>query len=327
MEKIPNEILLKIFSYLEVQDLGRCAMASKRFHEMAYERRLWQKLPINLFYKEVPVGFVQHIMKHEIAYINLQWARIIGDSVHFTQQKSLKYLILDFHPQNGREVKKNLLASCTQLEKLSCHHIKYENDLDDIFQCIEQNSGSLKCLQLRMNNFNLDVNTTKFPTAISKCNKLEELGLRNWDFEIDRMNVMKNLPQNLKKLYIYTLPLTIEELKVLVATCRQLEELFLFLNCCEDSTCHHFDEVITILVGSSLSGTLVNLSLIMERINVHEQFSSKCLELAKMKQLKKIELISKGEEEFHSGENEAKDILRKNLPHLTIVEDKTGKLF
>ena len=134
------------------------------------------------------------------------------------------------------------------------------------------------------------------------------------------MNVMKNLPQNLKKLYIYTLPLTIEELKVLVATCRQLEELFLFLNCCEDSTCHHFDEVITILVGSSLSGTLVNLSLSMERINVHEQFSSKCLELAKMKQLKKIELISKGEEEFHSGENEAKDILRKNLPHLTIVE-------
>ena len=52
MDKMPDEILMKIFSYLEVQDLGRCAMVSKRFHEMAYERRLWHKLPINLFNKD-----------------------------------------------------------------------------------------------------------------------------------------------------------------------------------------------------------------------------------------------------------------------------------
>ena len=130
MEKIPIEILMKIFSYLEIQDLGRCAMVSKTFHEMAYERRLWQKLPINLFNNEVPVGFLQHIMKHGIAYMSLDCARIIGDSVHFTQQKSLKYLILNIYRYGqGREVKKNLLASCTQLEKLSCRII-FKYDLD-----------------------------------------------------------------------------------------------------------------------------------------------------------------------------------------------------
>ena len=94
MEKIPNEILLKIFSYLEVQDLGRCARVSKQFHEVAYDRSLWQKLPINLTEKQVPVEFVQHIMKRGIAYINLDCAKMVGYSRHFAQQNSLKYLIL-----------------------------------------------------------------------------------------------------------------------------------------------------------------------------------------------------------------------------------------
>ena len=92
MEKIPNEIWLKIFSYLEVQDLGRCATVSKQFHELAYEKRLWRKLPINLSVKIVPVEFLQHIMKHEIAYINLHKATIFGDPSHFSQQNALKYL-------------------------------------------------------------------------------------------------------------------------------------------------------------------------------------------------------------------------------------------
>ena len=99
MEKIPNEILLKIFSYLEVQDLGRCASVNKKFHEIAYEKMLWQKLPVNLAGKQVPVEFLQHIMKHGIAYINLDSAQIhtIGDLVHFGEQNSVKYLIIDFH--------------------------------------------------------------------------------------------------------------------------------------------------------------------------------------------------------------------------------------
>jgi len=288
---------------------------------MAYERRLWQKLPINLFNNEVPVGFLQHIMKHGITYMSLDCARIIGDSVHFTQQKSLKYLILNIYRYGqGREVKKNLLASCTQLEKLSCRII-FKDDLDDIFQCMEQNSESLKCLELEginiSNSDDLLLTTAKFSIAINKCNKLEELCLYDWHFEMGKMDVIKNLPQNLQKVYLG--PFKIDELKVLVGTCSQLEDLTLILNCCEDSICHHFDEVIAILVGSSLSDTLVNLSLCMRRINVHEEFVSKCLKLGRMKKLKILEIYSRNEE--------AKNILRKNLPHFTIVEDRGQENF
>ena len=59
MEKLPNEILLKIFSYLEIQDLGRSARVSKKFHEIAYDRESWQKLPINLTWKQVPADLAR----------------------------------------------------------------------------------------------------------------------------------------------------------------------------------------------------------------------------------------------------------------------------
>ena len=81
MEQLPNEVLLKIFSYLEVQDLGRCATLSKRFQKIAYEKSLWQKLPINLYSKLVPIGFIQHIVEHGTAYLNLDMACIVGYSL------------------------------------------------------------------------------------------------------------------------------------------------------------------------------------------------------------------------------------------------------
>ena len=53
------EIWLKIFSYLEVQNLNQCAAVSKTFKKFAYDKALWQKLPINLAAKQVPIEFIQ----------------------------------------------------------------------------------------------------------------------------------------------------------------------------------------------------------------------------------------------------------------------------
>ena len=44
-------------------------------------------------------------------------------------------------------MKKNILVSSTQLEKLSCLDIT-KSDYDDIFQSIEQNCESLRCLEI-----------------------------------------------------------------------------------------------------------------------------------------------------------------------------------
>ena len=199
------------------------------------------------------------------------------------------------------------MASCTQLEKLSCRSIDLdESDLDDIYQCIEKNSESLKCLDLETVDYEKD---DVMWMAINKCNKLEELSLDGYDDH----DFAKNLPPNLKKLRLRLLK--IKDIKVLVARCSKLEDLFLDILCCTDDTCHHIDEVISIIAGSPLSDTLVNLSLSIGRINFHEEFSAKCLELRQMKKLKKIKIW--GDEEPEG--KEVKDMLMKTLPHLTHI--------
>ena len=88
------------------------------------------------------------------------------------------------------------------------------------------------------------------------------------------------------------------------------------------------DQIISIIVGSRLSNTLVNLSLWMSRIQ-----KDKCLELGQMKKLKKIELSVCDEKKYPEGEGaeeiekEVKNMLRKNLPNLTNVEDEKQENF
>ena len=119
--------------------------------------------------------------------------------------------------------------------------------------------------------------------------------------------------------YLFNCSMTYYELAQDHNCKKDTKDLFIQIDCCEDLTCHHFDEVISIIAGSPLSDTLVNLSLKMDWINVHDQFGAKCLELRQMKTLKKIDVLVWG-----GDWGQVEDILRKNLPHLTIIDDWMG---
>ena len=45
-ERFPNEVILKILSFLTIKDLGRCAQVSKMFCTNAYDSSLWKKISI-----------------------------------------------------------------------------------------------------------------------------------------------------------------------------------------------------------------------------------------------------------------------------------------
>ena len=61
LDNLPNEVLLKVFTYLNIRDLGYCAQVSRRLGDISIDESLWQK--INVFNKVVPTGFIQHILK------------------------------------------------------------------------------------------------------------------------------------------------------------------------------------------------------------------------------------------------------------------------
>ena len=52
MDNISDEILLKIFSFLDIEDLIRCTQVSKRFYRIANDSYLWSA--VNVSGKAVP---------------------------------------------------------------------------------------------------------------------------------------------------------------------------------------------------------------------------------------------------------------------------------
>ena len=49
LQKLPNEIILKVFSYLETKDLIQYGHVSKRIRDICHDESLWKK--INLYDK------------------------------------------------------------------------------------------------------------------------------------------------------------------------------------------------------------------------------------------------------------------------------------
>ena len=247
-----------------------------------------------------------------------------ANQLHFAQPNCLKYLNLNFF-QDQKEVRKNLLFSCTQLEKFGCINIQ-ESEVDIVSMCIRLNSESLKCLLINAGYDTRDETSFfKLATAINKCQQLEEL---SFAFNIAKPSTYNLLPGNLKKLHLSFRKFRIEDMKVLVDKCSTLEDMFLAISCCdsfgtdklEDSTCRHFEEALFTIVDSPLSDTLVNLSLSMPRIVIdEEQFNAKVHKLGQMKKLKNIEIYDFCEDD-DSHKSKVKEIIRKKLPHLTFVD-------
>ena len=87
---LPDGIIVEIFTYLSIKDLGRCAQVSRRFHSIAYEESLWYK--INACMKIVPSGFLAHILSNGCQHLSLQWSLIEGSYLELNQV--LTYILI-----------------------------------------------------------------------------------------------------------------------------------------------------------------------------------------------------------------------------------------
>ena len=50
LEDLPNEVLLKVFSYLQIHDLFYCGHVNQRIRLLTREEKLWQKISISRVY-------------------------------------------------------------------------------------------------------------------------------------------------------------------------------------------------------------------------------------------------------------------------------------
>ena len=76
IEQLPNEILLKILTYLDVINILKSGQICKRIREITRNTALWQKTI--LFKKIVSFEFVKFVLDSGCKYLNLNEAKIVA---------------------------------------------------------------------------------------------------------------------------------------------------------------------------------------------------------------------------------------------------------
>ena len=115
LEELPNELLMKIFSFLEITNLLKCSQTSKRIRTICKDESLWQK--INLSKKRVPTEFLKKVITYGCKSLNLNEAKIVGN-LRLENQSQLTNLDLSGCSARSH-VFEELLQSCHYLEKLT----------------------------------------------------------------------------------------------------------------------------------------------------------------------------------------------------------------
>ena len=146
LEDLSDEVILKIFSFLDMTEILICGQVSKRLRAITLDDSLWLKL--NFLKRKVPFKFLEKASENGCKYLSVAHGGFSERSWNFKRPLNLKYL--DMSADSKSEfgflgVPDGLLKNCHSLEKLSVTGLVLtEND----FKHIAQNGQTLRVLNL-----------------------------------------------------------------------------------------------------------------------------------------------------------------------------------
>ena len=126
-EDLPNEVLMRIFAFLDIVNVTHIAQVSKRLRNFCKDESLMQKFveKINLYNKKVPIKFLEKIMDYGCKYLSLNTAFLedkdanIHGEIKLNNPSKLKYLDISSCGGNTELILESFLESCKSLEKLA----------------------------------------------------------------------------------------------------------------------------------------------------------------------------------------------------------------
>uniref|UniRef100_A0A6Q2YTV6 F-box/LRR-repeat protein 2 n=1 Tax=Esox lucius TaxID=8010 RepID=A0A6Q2YTV6_ESOLU len=178
-KKLPKELLLRIFSYLDVITLCRCGQVSKAWNVLALDGSNWQKIDLFNFQTDIEGRVVENISKRcggFLRQLSLRGCLSVGDA-------SMKTF-----SQNCRNIEVLNLNGCTKITDSTCLSLsKFCCKLRqlDLTSCVSITNHSLKalsdgCRMLEALNLSwCDQITRDGIEALARgCNNLRALFLR-----------------------------------------------------------------------------------------------------------------------------------------------------
>ena len=111
IDNLPDELILKVLSYLEIIDIVRCSQTSRRIRIITHDKSLWRFLrnpqefnkedeacfsnwnrywrKVNLYYKRVPSKFLELVVKNKCQYLSLYETKL-EDSLSLEEDSQLR---------------------------------------------------------------------------------------------------------------------------------------------------------------------------------------------------------------------------------------------
>ena len=295
LESLPNEILLEIFSYMNMQELLQCGQVSKRIREICSDKSLWEET--DLIQKRVKAEFVKSILDRNCeALVILD--TVIDGCVKLNRPSKLTYLSLKsfINGDSTKDFIKEILNSCCSLEVLALAYSP-KHSLNIVLQDLcKRNGQTLQVLNLAECTWI----SKKSAHVISKhCTQLWKITLFNCHMSHDAMDCfVSGLSPNVKQVCLaLNDTMTDEQVEKLVSRCNRITSLSL------NSNIELTDATITSIINN-LKHSLVALSVACDKISFE-----KVLEL---KSMPKLRVLNYGFKSWHTM------VLRKKLPHLKI---------
>ena len=199
LENLPNEILLKIFDYMnpKIKELLLLGQVSRRIRSIAHDQSLWQNM--NLFPRRiVPAGLLQLILENGCKRINT-FSQIVG-TLTINQESQLEFLN---SWNTDARVLTVLLASCHSLEQLHLRNVILNHEI--ISSICYQNGQTLKVLKLAhcKNVSDNIMDNAWIRLIIDNCVELSVLDLIDTQLSEESIEYMaSNLTPTISKLWL-----------------------------------------------------------------------------------------------------------------------------
>ena len=251
---LPDEVLLKIISYLNVKSLAQCAQVSKRLRNICKDESVWETIILDENFNKdngpfpenegpfqiIPSSFINHILDNGCKYLTICNVELI-DGINLSKTSQLKnFAVSRIYGGRTIEAIEEIISTTDCLEV--CQFVNWgifweyrmENLINNV--CLK-NSKTLTVL-----NFRIRTLTFASVQNIVNCTELKELSLtydtNTYQLYMD-MHIfeaasncvnylLQNISPEIKKISFEGMKnFKNEQMKMLVTRCKKLEELSL----------------------------------------------------------------------------------------------------
>ena len=217
--ELPNEIILKIFSFLSFKSLGNCNQVSRRMKTISEDTSLWEK--VEAWLKVIPAGFMEKIVKSKVKYLSVQHCEVFPINLKFLTEHNLDLKSMDISSCDGNDNFLSELVRCSKsLEYLNLH----ETRPNLVFKCIENFAHANKLKVLCVNDVKLNFKYVK--KIIDKCTELTDLGISGASLTQQSIAyICTNLTSNASRVDLSYNKVKDKHIQLLVEHCNNLEHL------------------------------------------------------------------------------------------------------